>query len=568
MPSFHISFGGGHGPRFTTSSSSSSHGRSRPEDSFFGDENDSMGFESFTRDFINEFEEDMSSGSSMDSGFRPRGSLPSEFSSYGGMTERSRTMGPDSYVEERVPAEFERPTWTHHERQPAFANRFRSPSPPSRIFGSDRRRSSSPQSTFARGRSPDRPFFMRETRSPRSPSPFRALRRERSPSPTHFRRGFGYSTFSSTSTARPFGRYNTFASPGTDHSGSSFRSNSTVRPRRRPPSPLPRRLAPSPPRRRSPSPHSVNRGGDRNHGIGLNYGRSRHPAESAAPPKTDRRQGRSFRTEERRPADASSRGPSTARHESSRRHVAPDESSRSCSGGSRADSSRSNSRSRRERARSPPSHTRPSPPRPEPRSHARPGTSAGSGRSHKTEERRPERADPKPFGSHRFEGQAPGSHASVALARSRSELKKMFDTYDAKWVALGRVDKRYPLPTSERELFKLDFAGGSRSNLGNFSGEAVMIANVQLIFLAGFGISGSLKKRSDGLDVVVEGKSQKEAEVKSLIKWLNRKEQPRWHPDRMNLRTGVDGRIDESISKKADVVAMRTAAQRLLETLG
>lgn len=144
----------------------------------------------------------------------------------------------------------------------------------------------------------------------------------------------------------------------------------------------------------------------------------------------------------------------------------------------------------------------------------------------------------------------------------------MFDTYDAKWESLSRTDKKYPLPASERELFKLDFAGGSRSDLGNFSGEAVMIANVQLIFLAGFGISGSLRKRSDGLDVVVEGKSQRESEVKSLVKWLKRKEQPRWHPDRMNLRTGVDGRVDESISKKADVVSMRTAAQRLLETLG
>lgn len=144
----------------------------------------------------------------------------------------------------------------------------------------------------------------------------------------------------------------------------------------------------------------------------------------------------------------------------------------------------------------------------------------------------------------------------------------MFDTYVAKWEALGRVDKKYPLPASECELFKLDFAGGSCSNLRNFSGEAVMMANVQLIFLAGFGIVGSLKKRSDCLDVVVEGKSQKESEVKGLFKWLKRKEQPRWHPDRMNLRTGVDGRIDESISKKADVVAMRTAAQRLLETLG
>jgi hypothetical protein len=52
---------------------------------------------------------------------------------------------------------------------------------------------------------------------------------------------------------------------------------------------------------------------------------------------------------------------------------------------------------------------------------------------------------------------------------------------------------------------------------------------------------------------------------KELGKWLKRKEEPRWHPDRINARTGKGGVIDEAISKKTPVVSMRTACQYLLE---
>lgn len=129
---------------------------------------------------------------------------------------------------------------------------------------------------------------------------------------------------------------------------------------------------------------------------------------------------------------------------------------------------------------------------------------------------------------------------------------------------MGRTDKNYPLPTSSRDLFKLDFMGGSSANTGNWSNEEIFIANVQVIFLAGFGISSTIGKRSDDLKIQIEGKEANREALKSLAKWLSRKEQPRWHPDRMNLRTGKEGKLDESVSKKSDVVAMRTAGQNLL----
>jgi hypothetical protein len=91
---------------------------------------------------------------------------------------------------------------------------------------------------------------------------------------------------------------------------------------------------------------------------------------------------------------------------------------------------------------------------------------------------------------------------------------------------------------------------------------------VQVIFLAGFGISCAIVRRMDGLRVEIESPERQGAEIGSLAKWLRRKEQPRWHPDRMNARTSRVGVLDEGISKKRDVVAMRTAGQELLSLLG
>ena len=90
---------------------------------------------------------------------------------------------------------------------------------------------------------------------------------------------------------------------------------------------------------------------------------------------------------------------------------------------------------------------------------------------------------------------------------------------------------------------------------------------MQLIFLAGFGLSGSFNRNSDGLDVKIDNRGRGE-EVKALAKWLSRKEQPRWHPDRMNARTGKMGVLDEGISRKRDVVAMRSAGHALLAVVG
>ena len=143
-------------------------------------------------------------------------------------------------------------------------------------------------------------------------------------------------------------------------------------------------------------------------------------------------------------------------------------------------------------------------------------------------------------------------------------MKKIFDAYNTAWDSLSRHDKNYPLPAPSRDLSNPNFAGGSSANAGKWSTEQILTANVQLIFLAGFGLSGSLNTRGDSIRVQVETRGPQKEEMQALAKWLSRKEQPRWHPDRMNARTGKVGVLDEGISKERDVVAMRTAAQELL----
>jgi hypothetical protein len=130
---------------------------------------------------------------------------------------------------------------------------------------------------------------------------------------------------------------------------------------------------------------------------------------------------------------------------------------------------------------------------------------------------------------------------------------------------MSRTDPKLPMPASWHDLKRLDFNGGSADNIHSWTDETIVVANLQVILLAGFGLSGTIVRTIDTLTVELDGdKEVQSAKIKELTKWLSRKEQPRWHPDRINLRTGKEGVIDVGISKKTAVVAMRSACQALL----
>jgi hypothetical protein len=148
-------------------------------------------------------------------------------------------------------------------------------------------------------------------------------------------------------------------------------------------------------------------------------------------------------------------------------------------------------------------------------------------------------------------------------------LKKLFDAYNTRWESMSRTDPKLPMPATWTDLKAIDFNGGQPENINNLTDETIVVANLQIIFLAGFGLLGVVTRYAEGLVVNYQGQAigGKEAEIKELGKWLSRKEQPKWHPDRINLRTGKEGVIDEGISKKTCVVAMRSAVQALLAVI-
>ena len=132
---------------------------------------------------------------------------------------------------------------------------------------------------------------------------------------------------------------------------------------------------------------------------------------------------------------------------------------------------------------------------------------------------------------------------------------------------MSRTDAKVPMPAAWSDLKQIDFNGGYAQNFSNHTDETIVVANLQVIFLAGFGLKGTIKRYVELLDIEIENKAAYADKIKELGKWLSRKEQPRWHPDRINLRTGKTGVIDAEISKKKAVVAMRSAVQALLQVL-
>lgn len=393
------------------------------------------------------------------------------------------------------------------------------------------------------------PFNMRRTDSHSSSS---GSRRRRSPSPPVTSYSRGYRTTERVPQSAWAAGANRSPSPQGYGTSRSYATRAASPPRRhRSPSPPPRRQ-----RQRSPSP------------VSRSYGRSRRRSPSSAPrhrASSRADSARGFRTTERRPEGASSRKTGSSSRDrsgsrsgqSSRSQYNPGYStSGSYSHGTQYSTSQGTSNNAYNARSEPSRHSR----------------SQSSSRPQQHQQQRARSPPPQPRGHARNTSRPrAASNASASTARpapARTDLKKIFDAYNTTWESLSRHDKSYPLPASSRDLHRLDFAGGSSSNKGNWSAEQIFVANVQVIFLAGFGISCAIVRRMDGLRVDIENAERQGAEIESLAKWLRRKEQPRWHPDRMNARTGRVGVLDEGISKKRDVVAMRTAGQELLSLIG
>lgn len=264
---------------------------------------------------------------------------------------------------------------------------------------------------------------------------------------------------------------------------------------------------------------------------------SRHESRRADSTSSSRSDARGFRTETVRPEWANGSSPrSGSRHES------------------RAGSSSSSRGFRTEEVR--------------------PESARGSSKSSSRHESRYESSRGSSRSSRRYEPCSSthyGASSSTSFGQPKArlslpELKTLFDQYTANWDATTRTSPTFPFPAQSRDLYNISFLTSSAPRDTTISAEDVYALNVQTILLGGFGISAYATVRSEKPCLGL-GSSIKKEDLDVVLKYLKRKEQPRWHPDWMSLRTGMQGSVDEGISKRKEVVAMRVAVQRLIEFL-
>ncbi|KAK4945911.1 hypothetical protein LTR10_015004 [Elasticomyces elasticus] len=97
---------------------------------------------------------------------------------------------------------------------------------------------------------------------------------------------------------------------------------------------------------------------------------------------------------------------------------------------------------------------------------------------------------------------------------------------------------------------------------------------VQSFFARGMGIAHALRSderynaatptcAAEKLMVVLTETSERK--LAALLKYLRLRERPRWHSDRLNMRTGVPGVLNEENGKHEIAVVVRTAVQDLLD---
>ena len=130
--------------------------------------------------------------------------------------------------------------------------------------------------------------------------------------------------------------------------------------------------------------------------------------------------------------------------------------------------------------------------------------------------------------------------------------------YDYLWDKLAVHEQDIPLPSADFEIPGLRSHGRlliDQQPVASWLRESVMRLNIQLFFLQGFEMN-MYRLEKDGESLWMKGYTR--PKVERLYGQL-KTEVFRWHPDRLNLRSGVAGVVDEILGKSTVVVAVRTA---------
>lgn len=140
--------------------------------------------------------------------------------------------------------------------------------------------------------------------------------------------------------------------------------------------------------------------------------------------------------------------------------------------------------------------------------------------------------------------------------------------YISTWNELKRHEQGWPYPNPQlTEIGLLNRTSlGSTNELTGFSNTKIISLNAQLFFLKGNDLFHTLLVVGNEAKFVISSIRNSAQQIKALRAYLVKKELVRWHPDRMNLRTGVKGgEPDENLGALEVVAAVRTGVDELIE---
>ncbi|KAK5117122.1 hypothetical protein LTR85_009053 [Meristemomyces frigidus] len=148
------------------------------------------------------------------------------------------------------------------------------------------------------------------------------------------------------------------------------------------------------------------------------------------------------------------------------------------------------------------------------------------------------------------------------------DYASLMTEYNARWDGLQPHEANVLLPSVDFSLPMLQnrqHIAHTGSLLKAWETDMVMKANAFTFFARGFGLGVAVSEVHGGVTLRLKRGQADELKMQALQKHLRRKECVRWHPNKINARTGSVGVLDENIGRQDVVVAVRSAVQELTE---
>ncbi|KAK3643745.1 hypothetical protein LTR56_010051 [Elasticomyces elasticus] len=170
------------------------------------------------------------------------------------------------------------------------------------------------------------------------------------------------------------------------------------------------------------------------------------------------------------------------------------------------------------------------------------------------------------------------SQASAPLTHREppAEAQGELRGYIIEWEALSTEDSSFPIPCGALTAEGIVEAAQTahRTKFVKIAPDQLAQLEVQSFFARGMGVAHTLRSNERYNAAMPTGAAEKlilvltetsERKLAALLKYLRLRERPRWHSDRLNMRTGVLGVVNEENGKHEVAVVVRTAVQDLLD---